>query len=367
MAKVTIKNLYKRYGKVEAVKGINLECEDKEFLCLLGPSGCGKSSTLRMIAGLEDITSGEITIDGVRVNNIHPSKRDIAMVFETYALYPHKTVFKNMSYPLRIRKLSKSEILTRVQRAAEILEITDLMDRYPRELSGGQKQRVAIGRAIVRNPKVFLMDEPISHLDAKLRAHMRGELKHLQKELSQTFIYVTHDQLEAMSMADRIAVMNHGLLQQYDSPHNIFNQPANQFVAGFVGDPPMNFIECILTVEDGWKLKHDEFELSLEDKVQQKVQAQTPQFSGALNVTLGIRPESITIKREKTKPNEIAGQVYITEPLGSDLIVDVTVGQERLKIKTTSSFEGDRGAKVFLEMVPDKIHLFDAQTSKSLM
>jgi multiple sugar transport system ATP-binding protein len=367
MAKVTIKNLFKKYGKVEAVKGLNLECEDKEFLCLLGPSGCGKSSTLRMIAGLEDVTSGEISIDGHRINDIHPSKRDIAMVFETYALYPHKTVFKNMAYPLRIRKIPTSEIKTRVKRAAEILEIKDLLDRYPRQLSGGQKQRVAIGRAIVRNPKVFLMDEPISHLDAKLRTHMRGELKHLQKELNQTFIYVTHDQLEAMSMADRIAVMNEGVLQQYDSPHNIFNRPANEFVAGFVGDPPMNFIRCLLTVANGWHLKHDAFELPLPDTVKQKIQTKLPEFSQSLEVTLGVRPEAIQIKPTKQQRHEIKGQIYITEPLGSDIIVDVTVGEERLKVKASSDFEGDRKDTVFLEMVPSKIHLFNAQTSESLL
>jgi multiple sugar transport system ATP-binding protein len=367
MAKVTLKDLWKKYGRVDAVKGLNLECRDKEFVCLLGPSGCGKSSTLRMIAGLEEITRGDIAIDDVCVNKIHPSKRDIAMVFETYALYPHKTVFQNMAYPLRIRRMPLSQIHSRVERASEILEIKGLLDRYPRQLSGGQKQRVAIGRAIVREPKVFLMDEPISHLDAKLRTHMRGELKHLQRELSQTFIYVTHDQLEAMSMADRIAVMNLGVLQQYAPPGEIFNRPVNKFVAGFVGDPPMNFIDCLLVAENGWKLKHEAFEIPLADSVKQRVQEKQTSFQEALEVTLGARPESILVKREKQKPEDVKAGVYITEPLGSDLIVDVLVGDERLKIKASASLEVDREDVVFLEMVPEKIHLFDRKTTNSLM
>ncbi|MBW2057526.1 MAG: ABC transporter ATP-binding protein [Deltaproteobacteria bacterium] len=367
MAKVTIKNVWKKYGKVEAVKDLNLECQDKEFVCLLGPSGCGKSSTLRMVAGLEEITSGDIFIDDIRINAIHPSQRDIAMVFETYALYPHKTVFGNMAYPLRIRKMPMSEIQSRVSRAAEILEIVDLLDRYPRQLSGGQKQRVAIGRAIVRNPKVFLMDEPISHLDAKLRTHMRGELKHLQKELNQTFIYVTHDQLEAMSMADRIAVMNFGVLQQYDVPEKIFHHPVNQFVAGFVGDPPMNFIRCVLVSGNGWKLKHEAFELPLADSVKKRIQAKGVEFSGTLEVTLGVRPESILVRKERRKQEGIQGEIYITEPLGSDVIIDVLVGGERLKIKTDPGVAVDRGDTIFMEIPPGKMHLFDAKTTESLM
>ena len=366
MAKVTIKNLKKNYGKVEAVKGLNLECKDKEFLCLLGPSGCGKSSTLRIVAGIEEMTSGEIYIDDVLINDIHPSKRDIAMVFETYALYPHKKVFENMAYPLRIRKTPMDEIKTRVAKAAEILEISALLDRYPRQLSGGQKQRVAIGRAIVRNPKVFLMDEPISHLDAKLRAHMRGELKHLQKELSQTFIYVTHDQLEAMAMADRIAVMNQGELQQYDVPDMIFNKPANMFVAGFVGDPPMNFINCDLTSTGGWKLMHESFEIKLTEQVTKKIQSKGAKTNNGKKVVLGMRPELIEVKNERVSQEDIQGEIYITEPLGSDLIVDVALGKERVKVKTAATFKGDRRDPVFMSISPENIHLFDAETTLSL-
>ncbi|MEW5911639.1 MAG: ABC transporter ATP-binding protein [Thermodesulfobacteriota bacterium] len=368
MAEVLLKNVVKKYGKVEAVKGLNLRCQDKEFLVLLGPSGCGKSSTLRMIAGLESITDGDIFIAGARVNQMHPSKRDIAMVFETYALYPHKTVFENMAYPLRIRSLAKSEIESRVKRAAGILEIEPLLERYPRQLSGGQKQRVAIGRAIVRDPKVFLMDEPISHLDAKLRSHMRGELKHLHKELNQTFIYVSHDQTEAMSMADRIAVMNLGDLQQFDTPENIFNKPANEFVAGFVGDPPMNFLPGVLVPGDEqWRVEFKQFTIEIPDRVKALVQKAGARLSGRHEVTLGIRPDNVVLKQERTKPDDLAGEIYITEPLGSYMIVDVEVGEERVKVRADISFPGRSKDPIFLGLDGTHLHLFDAVTSRSLI
>ena len=312
MAQVRIENVVKKYGKVEAVKNLNIEVKDKEFVCLLGPSGCGKSSTLRMIAGLEEISGGDIFIDDVRVNDISSSKRDIAMVFETYALYPTKTAFNNMAYPLRIRKYPPQVIESKVKKAAKVLNLEDVLNRYPRHLSGGQQQRVAIGRAIVRNPKVFLMDEPISHLDAKLRAHMRGELKHLQKELNETFIYVTHDQLEGMSMADRIAVMNLGELQQFDTPEIIYNYPANMFVGGFIGDPPMNFIPCVLVVKGGkWCLKHDIFEYPLDKTVQKRVEDMGDEFNGTKDIVLGIRPEHIRLKNKK-EMEEISNQTGIS-------------------------------------------------------
>ncbi|MBI5604548.1 MAG: ABC transporter ATP-binding protein [Deltaproteobacteria bacterium] len=368
MAQVILNNVQKKYGKVDAVKNLNLECKDKEFLVLLGPSGCGKSSTLRMIAGLEEANAGDILIDGVRVNDIHPSRRDIAMVFETYALYPHKTVFENMAYPLRVRKTSEGEIKSRVQRAAEILGLEALLMRYPRQLSGGQKQRVAIGRAIVRNPKVFLMDEPISHLDAKLRSHMRVELKHLQKELNQTFIYVTHDQTEAMSMADRIAVMHSGELQQFGTPDTIYNQPVNSFVAGFVGDPPMNFIPCVLQFErGGWTLKHDAFLLRLDDSIAARITVKGEAANGHQEVILGIRPEAISLKTEKSKPEEIPGNIYITEPMGSYTIVDVQVGTERLRVRADAHFQGDVGKRVFAEISPEDFHLFSVSSTCSLL
>ncbi|MCB2188973.1 MAG: ABC transporter ATP-binding protein [Deltaproteobacteria bacterium] len=368
MAEVVLRNVVKKYGKVEAVKGLDLHCKDKEFLVLLGPSGCGKSSTLRMIAGLESISSGDISIAGTKVNQMHPSKRDIAMVFETYALYPHKTVFENMAYPLRIRKMSKHEIKTRVERAAEILEITPMLERYPRQLSGGQKQRVAIGRAIVRDPKVFLMDEPISHLDAKLRSHMRGELKHLHEELNQTFIYVSHDQTEAMSMADRIAVMNLGELQQFDTPERIFNEPVNEFVAGFVGDPPMNFLPATLvTGTEPWSIEFQQFTLAVPDRVRELAQRGTQELTGRHEITLGIRPDNVRLKAEQTKAGDLAGEIYVTEPLGSYMVVDVEVGGERIKVRADISFPGRSKDPIFLELDGAHMHLFDAATSRSLI
>ena len=251
MAEIQIKDLCKNFGKVKAVIDLNLGIKDKEMLCLLGPSGCGKTTSLRMVAGLERPTSGTIHIGGKDVTNLPPRDRDIAMVFENYALYPQMTVFENIAFPLKVKEVPEIEIKEKVMKAAGILEIQDLVDRNINQLSGGQKQRVAMGRAIVRNPSVFLMDEPISHLDAQLRAHMRGEIKRLQKDLGTTMIYVTHDQLEAMSMADRVAIMNFGVLQQLGTPDEIFNEPVNEFVAGFIGDPPINFINGSLIEDSG--------------------------------------------------------------------------------------------------------------------
>lgn len=368
MASVTINKVWKRYGKVEAVKNLSLECKDKEFLCLLGPSGCGKSSTLRMVAGLEKISEGTISIGDRVVNELEPKDRDVAMVFESYALYPHKTVFENMAYPLQLRshQYSSAQIKERVKHAAEILEISDLLDRMPRQLSGGQRQRVAIGRAIVREPQVFLMDEPISHLDAKLRTHMRGELKHLQKVLNATMLYVTHDQLEAMSMADRIAIMNLGVLQQFGTPDEIFNHPANQFVAGFVGDPPMNFTNCRLEADgDRWNLVHEAFKISIPPELKSKIEANGRRVTGSLPVILGVRPESFTVSGTKTSEEAFAAEVYVTEPLGEDRIVDVTVHGNKVKLKTSIDFEPRMGDKIWLEVSKKKMHLFDQETTKA--
>jgi len=369
LAKVTLTNVWKLYGKVEAVIDLSLECKDKEFFCLLGPSGCGKSSTLRMIAGLEEISEGEILIGDNVINEVEPKDRDIAMVFETYALYPHKTVHANMAFPLRVgkRKYSRSEIEERVRRAAKILEISELLDRHPRQLSGGQRQRVAIGRAIVREPQVFLMDEPISHLDAKLRTHMRGELKHLQKVLESTMIYVTHDQLEAMSMADRIAIMDLGVLQQVGTPDEIFNQPVNQFVAGFVGDPPMNFIDCSLEVSgDSWQLVNDSMGISLPPDLIDKFKKKNGDPSSRpIEVVLGVRPENFVITSEMAGEECFLGEVYVTEPLGEDMIVDVTIPKNKLKLKTSVDLDISMGNKVWLEVMKNKMHLFNRETQKA--
>ena len=362
MAKVELKNVWKRYGKVEAVKDLSVHIEDREFFCLLGPSGCGKSSTLRMIAGLEEISEGEILIGDDVVNELEPKDRDIAMVFESYALYPHKSVYDNMAFPLRAGKRSytSTQIQERVQHASKILEISELLDRYPKQLSGGQRQRVAIGRAIVREPQVFLMDEPISHLDAKLRTHMRGELKHLQKVLNATVIYVTHDQLEAMSMADNIAIMNFGVLQQVAPPSEIFNHPVNQFVAGFVGDPPMNFIDCRLEVSgDEWHMVNDSFKISVTPEMKKQIESNGNQFSGSIDTVLGVRPESFIISKEKEGSEDFQGEVYVTEPLGEDMIVDVTVREDQIKLKTSVDLDIGMGDAVWLGVKKEKIHLFN--------
>jgi multiple sugar transport system ATP-binding protein len=368
VARVELKNVWKRYGKVEAVKDLSLDINDKEFFCLLGPSGCGKSSTLRMVAGLEAISAGEIYIGDDIVNEVEPKDRDIAMVFESYALYPHKSVYDNMAFPLRVgkRSYSASQIKDKVQHAAGVLDISELLDRYPKQLSGGQRQRVAIGRAIVREPQVFLMDEPISHLDAKLRTHMRGELKHLQKVLNATMLYVTHDQLEAMSMADKIAILNFGVLQQVGSPTEIFNRPVNQFVAGFVGDPPMNFIDCRLEVSgDDWYMINDAFKISVTTEMKEKIQSNGHQFSGAVDAVLGVRPESFIISKEKTGDEDFQGEVYVTEPLGEDMVVDVTVQSDQLKLKTSVDFDIGMGDTVWLGVKKEKIHLFNRESQEA--
>src|SRR5215831_6505757 len=249
MAQVTLRNLVKRFDRTEAVRGINLDIADTEFIVLVGPSGCGKSNTLRMIAGLEEVTDGEILIGGDLVNDVPPKDRDIAMVFQNYALYPHMTVYENMSFGLRLKKFPKAEIKSRVENAARILGINELLDRRPRQLSGGQRQRVAMGRAIVRNPKVFLFDEPLSNLDAKLRVQMRTEIKKVHQTVKTTTVYVTHDQVEAMTLADRVVVMNHGVIEQIGSPQTLYHDPQTRFVAGFIGSPAMNFLDC--KVQDG--------------------------------------------------------------------------------------------------------------------
>lgn len=359
MASVTLSDVWKYYGKTVAVKELNLEIRDNEFMCILGPSGCGKSSTLRMMAGLEFISSGDIHFGDTRVNDLPPKDRDIAMVFENYALYPHKTVFDNMANPLKLQKVSKSEIEERVRRAARMLEIEPLLMRKPVELSGGQKQRTAIGRAIVREPKVFLFDEPIAHLDAKLRAHMRGELKHLQRDLETTTVYVTHDQLEGMSMADRIAVMHEGVLQQLGTPEEIYNQPANEFVAGFVGEPPMNFIDVRLeSAGDGVTAVHPAFRMPLLDEQRQILEGQV----GSGEVRLGIRPDNLLLKPGEATNGAIAANIFVVEPLGGDMVIDVSLGEKRLLVKSKMAAVGGPGDPCQLNFELEKLHAFDVET-----
>jgi len=358
MASVSITNVWKYYGSTEAVRDLNLDCRDGEFLCILGPSGCGKSSTLRMLAGLEHISAGDIHFGERRINDLPPKDRDIAMVFENYALYPHKTVYDNIANSLRLRGMDKAIIDQKVKKAAALLEIGQLLDRKPGELSGGQKQRTAIGRAIVREPQLFLFDEPIAHLDAKLRAHMRGELKLMQRELGTTMIYVTHDQLEALSMADRIAVMHEGVLQQFGTPDEIYGHPVNEWVGGFIGEPPMNFLDCELADENGeLTLRHPNFAGRLTDEQAALIRSEGQ--SGA--VRLGVRPDEIAIKAVPVD-GAIKGRVLLTEPLGGDMLVDVMLGDTKVLVKTKPDFKAAMGEDCYLTFDTARWHVFTKDT-----
>lgn len=353
MAEVVLKNIVKRFGSTAVVSDVSLHIRDQEFVVLVGPSGCGKSTTLRMIAGLEDITSGELYIGTQRVNDIAPKDRDIAMVFQNYALYPHMTVFQNMGFGLRLKKVAKKDIQARVEAAAEIVGLTPLLHRKPGTLSGGQRQRVALGRAIVRNPKVFLFDEPLSNLDAKLRVQMRMEISKLQRQLGVTTIYVTHDQVEAMSMADRIAVMKDGVLQQFDTPMRTYDAPANLFVAGFIGSPAMNFLSG--TIDASGNFKDDAGEVSMD------LQGYLPQTLAPGPVTLGIRPEHIhgenNLHISAYSPVRILADVV--EPMGSDSYLYFKLGAHamiaRLRPETTPAEQ--QSTTLYLDR--SKLHFFD--------
>ncbi len=361
MASVTITNVWKYYGKTAAVRDLNLVCEDGEFLCVLGPSGCGKSSTLRMLAGLEHISAGDILFGDRRINEIPPKDRNIAMVFENYALYPHKTVYDNIANSLRLRHMDKVTIDQKVKKASHMLDIEELLNRRPGELSGGQKQRTAIGRAIVREPELFLFDEPIAHLDAKLRARMRVELKLMQRELGTTMVYVTHDQLEALSMADRVAVMHEGVLQQFGPPQEVYHKPANQWVAGFVGEPPTNFLDCEV-VEEGGELcvRHASFCTALLPE-----QAAIIRAAGSVKaVTLGIRPDEIAIDAETGK-RAFVGEVKLTEPLGGDLLVDVALEGSKLLVKAKPSYHGVSVDTCYLTFDRERWHLFSKENGQA--
>ncbi|HWP14751.1 MAG TPA: sn-glycerol-3-phosphate ABC transporter ATP-binding protein UgpC, partial [Xanthobacteraceae bacterium] len=320
MAQVTLRKVVKYYDEVEAVSAIDLDIADKEFVVLVGPSGCGKSTTLRMIAGLEDITDGEIAVDGEVVNDVPPKDRDMAMVFQNYALYPHMTVYQNMSFGLRLKHYPKDEIEKRVQEAARILDIKELLDRKPRALSGGQRQRVAMGRAIVRNPKVFLFDEPLSNLDAKLRVQMRTEIKRVHQKVRTTTVYVTHDQVEAMTLADRVVVMNRGRIEQIGAPNHLYHSPATRFVAGFIGSPAMNFIPCrIEQAGDGLNAR-------LSDTIAFAVPAERVQrYRPAVGkeTTFGIRPEHLTEAKTNGSKNlaTFDAGIEVVEPMGNETMV----------------------------------------------
>ena len=365
MSKVKVVNLVKKFDKTVAVDGISFDVKDGEFIVLLGPSGCGKTTTLRCIAGLETPDEGEIYIDDKLVNDLPPKDRDVAMVFQSYALYPHMTVYGNLAFPLKMRKLPKDEIDKKVKEVAKLLNIDHLLDRKPRQLSGGEMQRVALGRALVRTPRVFLMDEPLSNLDAKLRVYMRAELKKLQRDLKITTIYVTHDQAEAMAMADRIAVMNKGKILQYSEPHDVYEKPANIFVAGFIGSPPMNFIKASILEKDS-KIILDAgfFQYELRRDLGEIVK----KGASGSEVMIGFRPEHMLLSREKQANSIFQADVYVIEPMGSRIIVDLKAGDYLLKAVTPPTAEiPPPGQKVWVGFPAERLHVFDAKTEVTLI
>lgn len=361
MAQVSLQNLTKIYDRtVKAVDNINLDIEDREFVVLVGPSGCGKSTTLRMIAGLEEITEGTVTIDGKTVNEVPPKHRDIAMVFQNYALYPHMKVYDNMAFGLKLRKVDKAEIDRRVRDAARILGIEELLQRKPKALSGGQRQRVAVGRAIVRDPKAFLLDEPLSNLDAKMRVQMRTEISKLHHRLDATMIYVTHDQVEAMTMGDRICVMREGAIQQVDEPVRLYERPANIFVAGFIGTPPMNLFHGTLKASNGQLyFTGGDVEIALPPEWEKALADQQEKA-----VVFGARPEDIG--SEQTKGREalptIKAEVDVTEPMGSETYLYLKTERSRFIARVESHMQVSVGETLELPILMEKAHLFDAET-----
>ncbi len=363
MAQVTLENVTKKFDEVVAVRDVNLTVHDREFVVLVGPSGCGKSTTLRMIAGLEEITAGTIKIGDRVVNDVPPKDRDIAMVFQNYALYPHMTVYDNMAFGLKLRKFPKSEIQQRVQEAAEILGIQDLLARKPRALSGGQRQRVAVGRAIVRKPQVFLFDEPLSNLDAKLRVAMRAELKKLHDRLQATVVYVTHDQVEAMTMGDRIVIMKDGLIQQVGAPLEVYASPQNQFVAGFIGSPAMNFIPCNVSARNG-ELFFTAPGLTLPVPAAKANALATYKDKP---VTMGIRPEDMHEATPQDPPASVfEAKVDVVEPIGHEIYLDVMVGSAEVVARVSPDTPVKVGQTIKLAAALDKLHAFDPQTERAI-
>ena len=359
MAQVVLKDLNKKYDEVHAVKDVNLTIRDKEFMVFVGPSGCGKTTTLRMVAGLEEITSGEISIGERIVNDLPPKDRDIAMVFQNYALYPHMSVYDNMAFGLKMRKFPKPEIQKRVQDAAEILGIQELLKRKPRQLSGGQRQRVAVGRAIVRHPQVFLFDEPLSNLDAKLRVQMRVELKRLHERLETTAIYVTHDQVEAMTLGSRVVVMKDGWVQQVGEPMEIYSRPQTKFVAGFIGSPAMNFIPATITEQSGTLYAEAS---GVKVKVPADRVARLAAYKGQ-SVALGIRPEDLRL----SPTNEMSDQAFdavvdVVEPLGAEILLDVTVAGQSVVARVDPNIKARPHDKIRMAFLPERTHFFDAKT-----
>jgi multiple sugar transport system ATP-binding protein len=356
MAAVEIRNVAKSFGPTDIIRNINIEVPDGAFVVLVGPSGCGKSTLLRMIAGLEDIDKGEISIGGRVINDVEPKHRDIAMVFQNYALYPHMTIAENMGFSLRLAKQSKAEIEQRVGEAARILGLSDYLHRYPKQLSGGQRQRVAMGRAIVRQPQVFLFDEPLSNLDAKLRVQMRGELKDMHARFKTTTIYVTHDQIEAMTMADLIVVMRDGIVEQIGTPLELYDFPANMFVASFIGSPAMNFLTGTVRKDQDRQI------FETESGIRLPVDAGAGASDG-LTATLGIRPEHLSLARSG---QGLGGKIVTIEPTGSETFVVVQLGEDRVSALLRQRLSASIGDEIWLAPQPNTTHLFDTATAKRL-
>ncbi len=356
MASIRLENVTKRFKNTTAIDNLNLMVADGEFFCILGPPGAGKTTLLRLIVGLEKPDDGTIVIGDEPVNELHPSMRDISMIFQNLALYPDKSVFDNIAFPLRQQKFQEEEIQRKVTEVAKSLKIDWLMEKLPSQLSGGERQRVAIGRAIVREPKAYLMDEPLSNLDALLRLEMRVALKELQTNLKETFVYVTHDQVEALSMGDRIAVLNNGRLQQVDDPATIYRMPKNMFVATILGNPPMNFLQCALKRKNGGiSIEHRGFSLRTDEKLLIEM------VKGSIEegkITLGMRPEDVKIYDARPKEDAVQAEVYVTEPLGNETIVDVKIGDDVIKVLTSSDFSGNPGDPIWITINVRKLHLF---------
>ena len=371
MSSITVKNVTKSYKKITALTDVSLEIQDGEFFCILGPPGAGKTTLLRSIVGLEKVNKGEIIIGGEVVNNIHPSQRDIAMIFQNLALYPDKTVFENIAFPLQQQDVPEDEIKERVEKVAKQLKIDWLLEKIPSKLSGGERQRVAIGRAIVRQPKAYLMDEPLSNLDALLRLEMRVSLKELQTTLKETFVYVTHDQVEAVALADRVIVMDHGVIQQIVTPLDLYLEPANLFVAGFIGEPPMNLVQTQLSIEDGelaLKLSESEQTIMFQDNHINSNWIKKLERYDSKNLVIGIRPQRLQLAKpdQTKKPGKFAGELVVHEFLGNYGIAQVEVGQIVLESVTSPEIPQKAGDKVELLVNFDDINFFDPETTNRI-